>query len=150
MPRSLVAATDWRPVPRKRTLVLGKPRDPKTAMRVSPEEVDEAVYAADLYQNEVIGLPPYHYGPVFWFNGPRPLELKTIAAGRVRRWMMTGSGRPCHRPRSQTTRGYPFCSSTVEVRSWMALISFASFRLIGSVSPSFSEADEAAETFRAW
>ena len=73
-----VAVVNWRPIPREQTMVLCKPRGPSTALRMSPEDVEDALYPADLYLDEVLDLPPYHYAALFSYNGPKPLSVKII------------------------------------------------------------------------
>jgi hypothetical protein len=45
--------------------VLGKPRGPKTEMRMTPEDVRKVVEPAEFQLADVVELPPYHYGAVF-------------------------------------------------------------------------------------
>ncbi len=56
---------NWHPLPREQTTVLGRPRGPKTEMRMSPESVRLAVEPAGFSLDTVVELPPYHYGAVF-------------------------------------------------------------------------------------
>ena len=77
--RSFLAVVDWRPMPHEQTVVLGRPRGPKAGLHMTPDDVQEAPFAADLYLNrDVIDLPPFHWGAQFFFNGPKPLEVRTI------------------------------------------------------------------------
>jgi hypothetical protein len=45
--------------------VLGKPRGPATALRLSVEETRAMVEAEGFETVETVGLPPWHYGAVF-------------------------------------------------------------------------------------
>lgn len=65
------AVVSWHQLPREQTTVLGKPRGPKTEMRMSPEEVQAAVEPAGFELARVVELPPYHYGAVFLRSGPQ-------------------------------------------------------------------------------
>jgi SAM-dependent methyltransferase len=64
-PDGRFAIVNWHPLPRERTVVLGKPRGPRTEMRMSPEEVQSAVEPAGFTLERVVELPPFHYGAVF-------------------------------------------------------------------------------------
>jgi predicted methyltransferase len=56
---------NWHVIPREETPVLGKPRGPRTEMRMSPDDVRKAVEPAGLVFEKTVELPPYHYGAVF-------------------------------------------------------------------------------------
>jgi ubiquinone/menaquinone biosynthesis C-methylase UbiE len=64
-PNGRFALVNWHRRPRDETTVLGKPRGPKTEMRMSPAEVAATVEPAGLKSVGVIELPPYHYGATF-------------------------------------------------------------------------------------
>jgi SAM-dependent methyltransferase len=64
-PRGQFAIVNWHPLPRERTVVLGKPRGPNTEMRMSPDSVRSAVEPAGFTLDRVVELPPFHYGAVF-------------------------------------------------------------------------------------
>ncbi len=64
-PRGQFAIVNWHPLPRERTVVLGKPRGPKTEMRMSPHDVRLVVEPARFSLERVVELPPFHYGAVF-------------------------------------------------------------------------------------
>ena len=64
-PKGQLAVVNWYPLPRERTVVLGKPRGPKTEMRMSPDGVRFAVEPAGFTPKRVVELPPFHYGAVF-------------------------------------------------------------------------------------
>jgi len=59
------AIVNWHRIPRERTTVLGKPRGPKTEMRMTPEDVGKLVEPAGFQLASVVELPPYHYGAIF-------------------------------------------------------------------------------------
>ncbi len=59
------AVINWHRRPREETTVLGKPRGPRTDMRMEPRDVVAAVEPAGLKLSEVIELPPYHYAAIF-------------------------------------------------------------------------------------
>lgn len=56
---------NWHSIPKEQTIVLGKPRGPKTEMRMSPESVQVIVEPMGFRRGTVIQLPPFHYGLVF-------------------------------------------------------------------------------------
>ena len=56
---------NWHCLPREQTTVLGKPRGPKTDMRMEPSEVAATVEPAGFTLANVAELPPYHYGAIF-------------------------------------------------------------------------------------
>lgn len=64
-PGGRFAIVNWYPFPREQTVILGQPRGPKTAMRMSPEQVQAVVEPAGFELEQVVELPPYHYGVVF-------------------------------------------------------------------------------------
>ena len=64
-PRGQFGIVNWHPLPRERTVVLGKPRGPKTEMRISPDDVRLVVEPAGFMLKRVVELPPFHYGAVF-------------------------------------------------------------------------------------
>jgi SAM-dependent methyltransferase len=64
-PGGRFAIVNWHKLPRDRTVVLGKPRGPKTEMRMSPDDVRLAVEPAGFTLERVVELPPFHYGAVF-------------------------------------------------------------------------------------
>ncbi len=64
-PGGRFAIVNWHRLPREHTVVLGKPRGPKTEMRMSPEDVRLVVEPAGFTLERVVELPPYHYGAVF-------------------------------------------------------------------------------------
>jgi SAM-dependent methyltransferase len=61
---------NWQPVPREETIWLGKPRGPKTEMRLSMEHLLAIVKTAapNLSIVHQCVLPPYHYGVTFRLN----------------------------------------------------------------------------------
>lgn len=64
-PDGLFCIVNWHPAPREETVVLGKPRGPRTEMRMSPEAVRTVVETAGFFMQRVVDLPPYHYAAVF-------------------------------------------------------------------------------------
>lgn len=67
-PDGIFAVINWNPARREDTPVLGQPRGPRPAMRMSPEAVAAVVVPAGFQPLQVIQLPPYHYG--FLFTAP--------------------------------------------------------------------------------
>ena len=63
-PRGVFAVINWHRRAREQTLVLGQPRGPKTALRMTPEDVAAAIAPAGLRLRLVIELPPYHYAAI--------------------------------------------------------------------------------------
>jgi len=65
-PGGRFVVVNWHDQPRESTTVLGEPRGPPTALRLSPDETEAIVTAASPFslvtQHE---LPPYHYAAVF-------------------------------------------------------------------------------------
>jgi ubiquinone/menaquinone biosynthesis C-methylase UbiE len=64
-PKGQFAVVNWHPLPRERTVVLDKPRGPKTEMRMSPDDVRAVVEPVGFTLDRVVQLPPFHYGAVF-------------------------------------------------------------------------------------
>jgi SAM-dependent methyltransferase len=64
-PGGRFAVVNWHPLPREQTVVLGKPRGPKTEMRMSPGDVRLAVEPAGFALERVVELLPFHYGAIF-------------------------------------------------------------------------------------
>jgi SAM-dependent methyltransferase len=56
---------NWHKHPREETTVLGRPRGPRTELRMAPEEVAAAVAPAGLKPVQTVELPPHHYGAIF-------------------------------------------------------------------------------------
>ena len=56
---------NWHARPREETTILGEPRGPRTALRLSPSETVENVHPAGLKMLQMIEVPPYHYATVF-------------------------------------------------------------------------------------
>ena len=67
-PGGQFSIVNWHPLPREHTVVLGKPRGPKTDMRMSPDNVQLVVEPAGFTLEQVVELPPFHYGAVFRVN----------------------------------------------------------------------------------
>lgn len=68
-PGGRFAVVNWHQLPREQTTVLGKPRGPRTELRMSPEEVQATVEPAGFELARVVELPPHHYGAVFVRSG---------------------------------------------------------------------------------
>ena len=64
-PSGQFTVVNWYPLPREHTVVLDKPRGPKTEMRMSPDDVRLVVEPAGFTLEQVVELPPFHYGAVF-------------------------------------------------------------------------------------
>ena len=64
-PGGTLAVVNWQPLPRELTVVLGKPRGPKTEMRMSSYDVGRTLEPAGFTLENVIDLPPYHYGAIY-------------------------------------------------------------------------------------
>ncbi len=67
-PGGRFAIVNWHKRPREETPVLGKPRGPRSEMRMSPEASRAAVEPAGFTIEDVVELPPYHYGAIFRKN----------------------------------------------------------------------------------
>ncbi|MDL2409413.1 class I SAM-dependent methyltransferase [Rhizobium calliandrae] len=63
-PGGLFAIVNWHPLPREETVVLGKPRGPRTDMRMSHDAVSKVVEPVGFRTVRVEELPPYHYGVI--------------------------------------------------------------------------------------
>ena len=59
------AIINWHRQPREDTTVLGKPRGPKTELRMEPADVVAAVQPAGFSPVSIVELPPYHYAAIF-------------------------------------------------------------------------------------
>ena len=64
-PGGRFAIVNWHATPREETAVLGQPRGPRTEMRMTPEQTRALVEPAGFELDELVELPPYHYGAVF-------------------------------------------------------------------------------------
>jgi protein-L-isoaspartate O-methyltransferase len=64
-PGGRFAVVNWHQRPRDSTTILGEPRGPRTALRMSPGQTIKAVEAGGLIFAELVELPPYHYAAVF-------------------------------------------------------------------------------------
>ena len=72
-PEGRFAIINWCALPRELTIVLGEPRGPKTEIRMSPDDVRSIVEPAGFTLEQVVELPPFHYGAIF-----RLFEAKTV------------------------------------------------------------------------
>lgn len=68
-PGGRVAIVNWHRRPREETIVLGQPRGPRTAMRMSPEAVQGVFEPVGFRHVRTAELPPYHYGALFEKTG---------------------------------------------------------------------------------
>lgn len=59
------AIVNWHPLPREATPVLGQPRGPRTELRLSVAQTQQAVEPAGFRLETLVELPPYHYGAIF-------------------------------------------------------------------------------------
>ena len=64
-PGGRFAVIDWHKRPRETTTVLGQPRGPSNEMRITPEDVRQAVEPAGYQLEKVVEVSSYHYGAVF-------------------------------------------------------------------------------------
>lgn len=64
-PGGRFAIVNWHATPREETPVLGQPRGPRTEMRMPPDRTRTIVEPAGFELDELVELPPYHYGAVF-------------------------------------------------------------------------------------
>jgi len=64
-PDGRFAIVNWHARPRQETPVLGEPRGPKTASRLTPERAIKAVELDGLKFSTLVNVPPYHYGIIF-------------------------------------------------------------------------------------
>lgn len=63
-PDGRVGLLNWRPLPRDATTVLGEARGPATELRISPEETMAALNSGGFCIENVVDVPPYHYGVI--------------------------------------------------------------------------------------
>jgi len=64
-PGGRFAIVNWHKHPREETTVLDEPRGPRTELRMTPEDVRQAVEPAGFKLEKVVEVGPYHYGSVF-------------------------------------------------------------------------------------
>lgn len=64
-PGGRFAIVNWHQRPHEETIVLGVPRGPATAMRMSPDQVVATVASDRLSLERIVELAPYHYAAVF-------------------------------------------------------------------------------------
>ncbi|WP_084004938.1 class I SAM-dependent methyltransferase [Magnetovibrio blakemorei] len=64
-PGGQLAIVNWHSRPKEDTTVLGQPRGPNTALRMTPDAVMDEVLPVGFRLHGVVELPPYHYGIVF-------------------------------------------------------------------------------------
>ena len=73
-PGGRFAIVNWHRRPREETTILGEPRGPATALRMTPEATAAVVEPAGLKLREVVDVPPYHYGAIFEKLPRAPIE----------------------------------------------------------------------------
>lgn len=59
------AVINWHARPREETTILGQPRGPATEFRMNPDTTVAEVERSGLKLQNIIEIPPYHYGVVF-------------------------------------------------------------------------------------
>lgn len=64
-PGGRFGVVNWHAIPREQTPVFGKPRGPKTEVRMTPALLREVVEPAGFALERVVDLPPFHYGSIF-------------------------------------------------------------------------------------
>lgn len=64
-PGGQFAIVNWHARPREQTKVLGEPRGPATALRMTPDETIAAVEAGGLRFRRLVDVSPYHYAAIF-------------------------------------------------------------------------------------
>ncbi|MGH7066296.1 MAG: class I SAM-dependent methyltransferase [Acetobacteraceae bacterium] len=64
-PEGRFAVINWHRRPREETAVLGKPRGPRTELRMTPKELAAVVQPAGFHLASLLELPPYHYAAIF-------------------------------------------------------------------------------------
>ena len=64
-PGGRFAIVNWHRRPREETTILGAPRGPATALRMTPEATAAVVEPGGLKLREIVEVPPYHYGAIF-------------------------------------------------------------------------------------
>ena len=63
---------NWHREPCAETIILGKPRGPRTDLRMTPEDTQQAVVPAGIQMERLADLPPHHYGAVFLKSAGKP------------------------------------------------------------------------------
>lgn len=64
-PNGLFVVVNWDALPQEETVVLGQPRGPATALRMSRDETVDVVESAGLKRVSTVAVSPYHYGIIF-------------------------------------------------------------------------------------
>ncbi len=127
-PDGRFAVVNWHQLPREQTTVLGKPRGPRTELRMSPAQVRAAVEPAGFSLERVVELPPYHYGAVF--VRAASLRLKNVwPAPSASGWSIRSSrsaptypaSECCPRPRWSSARPGPHKGSGIGPPTWTGL-----------------------------
>lgn len=65
VPGGRFGVINWHRRPREETMVLGKPRGPRTELRMMPEALAAVVVPAGFRQASLVALPPFHYAAIF-------------------------------------------------------------------------------------
>lgn len=65
MPQGRFGIVNWHAEAREETVVLNQPRGPRTELRMTPHQLQEVVGPAGFTLDQIVELPPYHYGAVF-------------------------------------------------------------------------------------
>lgn len=65
LPGGLFAIVNWHAIAREATPVLGEPRGPATALRMTPEQTIASVEPCGLRFLRQVEVSPYHYAAVF-------------------------------------------------------------------------------------
>ncbi len=71
-PQGYLSIINWKPIAREKCVWLGKPRGPKTEIRVSREQLLKVVHLASAELKPILekDIPPYHYGITFQLDVP--------------------------------------------------------------------------------
>ncbi|MBD2609237.1 class I SAM-dependent methyltransferase [Scytonema hofmannii FACHB-248] len=69
--KGYISVVNWQPISREQTIWKGKPRGPKTELRIAPQQLLSTMQAANerLIPVQYVELPPYHYGITFQLTG---------------------------------------------------------------------------------
>ena len=64
-PGGLFSVVSWHAQPRERTTLLGEPRGPATALRMTPEQTIAGIEPGGLRFRSQVQVSPYHYAAIF-------------------------------------------------------------------------------------
>jgi hypothetical protein len=56
---------NWHARPREETVILGEPRGPRTELRLTHAQTQQAIESAGLACVQQVEIAPYHYGMTF-------------------------------------------------------------------------------------